>query len=118
MSKKSLIKNLTLRELITSFGFFEGFWLAIGIDPEAKILGALTKVLIKFHAGPTYILLLKILPIIILIGTLFLIHHLGGKLGFIAVILAFFSGLLILNSPLIAICLFLMALYIGNIAEK
>jgi len=118
MNKKAQAEELTLRELITGFGFLEGIWLAIGINPDAEILRAFTSILFDLEAGANYIFLLNILPVIVFIGTLFLIYHLGGKLGLIAVTCAFFGGLLILVTPILSVILIFVGLGIGSIAEK
>ena len=118
MNKKAQVQEVTLRELITGFGFIEGLWLAVGINPEAEILKAFTGLLIDLKAGAGYIFLLNILPIIAFIGTLFLIYYLGGKLGLAAVACAFLGGLLILITPILSVILIIVGLGIGSIAEN
>ena len=117
MNKKAQAGQVTLREIIIGFGFLEGLWLAVGINPEAEILKAFTEVLVDLGTGAGYVFLLKILPILIFIGTLALIYSLGGKLGLIAVGCAFLGGLLILVTPILSVILIIVALVIGSIAE-
>jgi hypothetical protein len=118
MNKKAQAAEITLRELIVGFGFLEGLWLAVGINPEAEVISAFTGMLVELQASAGYIILLKILPIIAVIGTLVLIYHLGGKLGLVAVGCAFLGGVLILVSPIISIILILIALGLGSIATE
>jgi len=117
MNRKAQLREITLRELIVGFGFLEGLWLAVGINPENEILKAFTSVLIELKASGWYIFLLNILPIIATVGTLFLIYQLGGRLGLVAVGCAFFGGLLMLISPIISIILIIIAIIVGKIAE-
>ncbi len=117
MSRKSKTE-VTLKELITGFGFLEGLWLAVGINPEAEILNAFTNILVNLGVDTGSIFLLTILPIIILIVTILTVYSVGGKLGMIAVGCAFLGGLLILFSPIVTIVLLLAGLVLGSIAEK
>jgi hypothetical protein len=118
MNKKVQVQEVTLRELITGFGFIEGLWLAVGINPEAEILKAFTGLLIGLRVGAGYIFLLNILPIIAFIGTLLSIYYLGGKLGLVAVACAFLGGLLILITPMLSVILIIVGLGIGSIAKN
>lgn len=114
----SKARKITLKELITGFGFVEGIWLAVGINPESEVLNALTNILVNQGVDTGSIFLLQILPIIVLLGTIFTVYIVGGKLGMIAVGCAFVSGLLILFSPIVTIILLLAALVLGGIAEN
>ena len=91
--------ELTLKEIITGFGFVEGLWLAIGINPEAEVLKAFTKILTDLGVDSGSLFLLKILPVIFLIATVLTVYRIGGILGLVAVGCAFLGGLLILLSP-------------------
>ena len=61
MNKKAQARELTLRELIIVFGFLEGLWLAVGVNPEAEIIKAFTGVLADLEVGAGYIIFLNIL---------------------------------------------------------
>lgn len=110
--------EVTLKELITGFGFLEGLWLAVGINPEAEILKALTNIMVNLGVDAGSIFLLQILPVIVLLVTIFTVYKVGGILGMVAVGCAFLGGLLILISPIVTIILLLAGLVLGGIAEK
>ncbi len=118
LSENSKAREVTLKELITGFGFVEGIWLAVGVNPESEVLNALTDILVNLGVDTGSIFLLQILPIIVLLGTIFTVYSVGGKLGMVAVGCAFVSGLLILVSPIVTVVLLLAALVLGGIAEN
>jgi hypothetical protein len=112
------IERISLRELIIGLGFVEGLWMAAGIDPQAAIFGWISTLLEKLHASSNYFLILKVLPIVLLAGSLLLILRLGGWLGLVAVGLAFAAGLLIITTPTTSVFLIMGALVLGGFASK
>jgi hypothetical protein len=119
MARKVKFLNISLRQLIVSFGFLEGVWLAIGLRPTEAVFDLLSKFLLIFFSN-NFILVffLKILPVTIFLLSLYLIYRLGGLLGFFAVSIAFISGLLIFSAPFAAVIFLILALGIGFFAKK
>ena len=111
---KKIQTNITLKEFIIGFGFVEGLWLTVGINPKAEISKALIQLLINLRIESGYIFLFKILPILVLIGTLWSIYNLSKLYGLIVVFLAFIGGLLILVSPIFSIILLVILLILGK----
>jgi len=113
-----MVKNL-VKELIVGFGFLNGLWLAIGMDPEDKLIQFLQPILSGIH--PWVMTLFIILPGLIMIGTvytIFTIYKRGGIIGSLAVLMAFIAGALVLQNYIISIGLLLMALIIGQLSFK
>ena len=108
--------EIFFKELIIGFGFLNGIWIAVGINPEAEIFKALKEVINTINPDNQFSILFIILPLIVLVGTLILIKAIGGWLGFAAVGCGFIGGLLILISPMISIIFLLVGWGLGIIA--
>ena len=80
------------------FGFLNGLWLALGINPNAKVFGVVGPFVEQLP--PTAGFIFTILPAIIVVLAVFLIDIRGGWLGFIAVGCGFTGGLLLPLSPI------------------
>jgi len=93
-----------------------GFWIAVGVDPEAVITNAFAQALNSISPGSgVYIWLASIL------GTIFSVisaYALGGGLGLIAVGIAFISGIVFLNSTGWAVFLLVIAIIVGMFASN
>ena len=108
-----------LRELIIGFGFLNGVWLAIGINPQNFIIDFLKTSLENIH--PILKIIFIILPILITIGTVLTIikvYSKGGMLGAIAVLVAFAAGLLIIKNTASSIIILLVAMLLGLITFR
>ena len=108
-----MAKNL-IRSLVIGFGFLNGVWLAIGINPQDELIKFLQPLLIGLH--PIMKTLFIVLPTIILIGTiitLLSIYKKGGVLGSLAVIMGFVAGALVLINYVLSAGLLLIALILG-----
>jgi hypothetical protein len=108
-----------VRELIISFGFLNGVWLAIGVNPQNVILNFLKTNLESLD--PTLKTLFIIIPIILFVGTVitvFKVYHHGGLTGAIAVFLAFGAGLTILTYPQYTAVLLIAAFVLGWLSFK
>ncbi|GIU70192.1 MAG: hypothetical protein KatS3mg002_1428 [Candidatus Woesearchaeota archaeon] len=111
---KSIVKNLVI-----GFGFLNGVWFSIGINPEDEIITFIQPILSKLH--PWINILFIILPGLLLIGTfytLFSIYKKGGIFGSLAVLIAFIAGAIILTNYILTIILLIISLIIGKIAFK
>ncbi len=107
------------KELIIGFGFLNGFWFGIGIDPQKIILtfiGQYIKIM------PLIIQkIFTIIPIILTVATILSIlkiYRKGGILGGIAVVVAFIAGALVLQNWKASLILSLAAILIGLITFK
>jgi len=111
--------NSIAKELVISFGFINGFWFGIGINPQTIILTFIGKYI---NAMPAIIQkIFTIIPIILTIITLITvlkIYRRGGILGGIAVITAFAAGALILKNWQASLILGLAAILLGLITFK
>lgn len=108
--------NLFFKQAIIGFGFFNGLWMAVGIDPGDEVFKFLQPYAEPYGATIAY--LFTILPTILLALSLWLIYKKGKWLGFAAVGLGFIGGLLILISPWIALGGLLAAWLIGYFAVR
>lgn len=105
-----------VRTCVVGLGFLSGFWIAVGVDPEAVITNAFAQALNSISPGSgVYIWLASF------VGTIFSIivaYALGGGLGLIAVGIAFISGIIFLNSTGWALLLLAVAIIIGMFASN
>lgn len=111
--------NSIKKELIISFGFINGFWFGIGIDPKQIILTFIGKYV---NAMPPIIKgLFTIIPIIltiITIITMIKIYRNGGILGGVAVLTAFIAGAIVLKNWPASLILGLAAILLGLITFR
>ncbi len=113
-----MVRNL-VKSLVVGFGFLNGLWLAIGIDPQDELIHFLQPILSNLH--PFLKALFIILPGLLMIGTIitiFSIYKRGGIIGSLAVLIAFIAGAVILQNYIISIGLLLMALVIGQVSFR
>lgn len=109
--------QLTLKEIIYTAGWLEGIWIAFGVNPDKILFDSLAKVVVSLGAGPGSVLLLKLLPLLLLVLSVVIAYHLGGKLGLIAIGVAFIGGLLVNVAPIVCVLLLFMGLALGAFAE-
>jgi hypothetical protein len=105
-----------LKKLVIGFGFFNGFWFSLGISPEQEVIKFLQPILSDLH--PLLKALFIILPSLLTMGAIISvirIYHNGGLLGAGAVALAFLSGAIILQQPLIATAILIIAVLLGSL---
>ena len=106
--------NTFFKYSIILFGFLNGVWIAIGIDPEKIISGVLQPFVEQL--GSQAVFLFGILPTLLLCLSLYLIYNKGKVLGLGAVFLGFLGGILVLVSPLVAGLLLIAAWILGYLA--
>lgn len=107
-----------LKEAVILFGFLNGLWLAIGVNPGAELLDVLRGIVENAFSGTLVRTLFAILPLVLVVAMLAFIHRRGGWLGFIAVGAAFVAGLVLLAEPTWAFFLLLGALALGYFAAR
>ncbi|HUR69923.1 MAG TPA: hypothetical protein VM370_11815 [Candidatus Thermoplasmatota archaeon] len=111
--------TLFLRESVILFGFLNGLFLALGVDPGGTLLSVLGEILDSLTGGNGWVrLVLTVLPLALLAFALYTIHKRAGWLGFVPVGLAFLSGLWLLAQPVTAFALLAAALGIGYLASR
>lgn len=111
--------RIFLRESVILFGFLNGLWLAIGVNPGAALLevakGAADNLL---GAGGPLDFIFTFLPLALGIVALVLIYRRAGWLGFLAVGLAFLAGAWILAETKLALVLMAGAVALGILATR
>ena len=108
-----------LKESVILFGFLNGLFVSIGVNPGATLLAVIANTIDSLTGGNGLArLLLTLLPLVLVGLALYLIGKRGGWLGFLAVGLAFVSGLWLLAAPTLATLLLLASLALGVIATR
>ena len=107
--------GLSLRELIISFGFLEGIWIAVGVDPKDEVITFFADVI--GSSDPWLNFIFKILPSVLLLLTAYIVYRMGGMVGITATFLAFIAGLAVIYSPLLTGLLIIMAMVVGKFAR-
>lgn len=107
-----------LKEFVVLFGFLNGVWFAVGVNPGAELLEVLLGMGEGLVSGSLLEFAATFVPLVLLGVMLFLIHRKGGWLGFAAVGLAFLAGLQVTSAPRVMAVLLLAALALGYWAAR
>ena len=107
-----------LREAVVLFGFLNGVWLAIGVNPGQRLLEVLEAIVERLTSNEWVPFLFTIVPIVLVAAMLVFIAKRGGVLGFVAVGLAFVSGLNVIVAPVTALALLVAAALVGWFATR
>ena len=108
-----------LKESVVLFGFLNGLFLAIGVNPGRTILAVVAEMADSLTGGNGAVrLVLTLLPLVLLVVALYLIHKRAGWLGFVAVGVAFLAGLWLLAEPVTGVVLLAAALGLGWFAAR
>jgi hypothetical protein len=104
-----------VQELVVGFGFLNGLWICVGVNPESEILGVFLtvgKTLMPQFSGlwTLEFFLIEAVSIAVPTGVSFVT---GGWVGILAVALAFIGGTLIRS---IGVYLLIIALVLGLFA--
>lgn len=102
-----------VQEIVLGFGFLNGLWIAVGVNPETEILRAFSDIIKSLDIGGGFTLLFWLIPIILTLGSLFASYFIGGWLGLGAVGMAFLGGALIIRIPTFAVILLIVAVMMG-----
>ena len=78
-----------LKEFVILFGFLNGVWLAVGVNPGAELLGVLRGTLEGLVSGSWVSFLFSFIPIVLLLLTFWPIFLPACWVGFFAVGSAF-----------------------------
>lgn len=111
--------SVFLKEFVVLFGFLNGVWAAVGVNPGATLLETLENFVVALigASGPL-LFAFALLPAVLMIVTLYLILRKGGWLGLVAVLVAFFGGIQVVSNPQAAFVLLLVALGLGYLATR
>lgn len=107
-----------LKEFVVLFGYLNGIWVAVGVNPGATLLRVLEGYFERLFSGELVDTLFALVPLLFLIAMLVIIFRKGGWLGLAAVALAFLAGMQILSAPATSLVLLLVALGAGFVATK
>ena len=107
-----------LKEFVILFGFLNGVWFAVGVNPGAELLEVLLGMGEGLLSGSTLTFLATFVPLVLLGAMLYLIFRKGGWLGFAAVGVAFLAGLQVTSAPKAMAVLLLVALGLGFFASR
>lgn len=111
--------KLFLRESVIFFGFLNGLFLGLGVNPGATIFAVLGNILDSLTGGNGAVrLALTLAPLALVALALYLIHKRAGLLGFVAVGIAFLSGLWLRPEPITGALLLVAALAVGYVAAR
>ena len=113
MAKKS---RSYIWQFVIGLGFLSGLWTAIGIDPKAVIIGFVGTLVDTVFSDPAIRTLFLFLPALLLLLSVWSAYKKGRFTGLISVMVAYFAGLFILVSTLMALILLGVAITIGFLA--
>jgi hypothetical protein len=113
MAKKS---RTYIWQFVIGLGFLSGLWTAIGIDPQAVIVGFIGNIIDTVFSDPAIRTLFLFLPTILLFLSVWSAYKKGRLIGLVSVMVAYFAGLFILVSTLMALILLGIAITIGFLA--
>lgn len=111
--------SVFLKEFVVLFGFLNGVWVAVGVNPGATLLGTLEGFLVALvgASGPL-LFAFALLPAVLTVGALFLILRRGGWLGLVAVLTAFLGGVQVVSNPAASLVLLGVAFALGYVATR
>lgn len=110
--------SVFLKEFVILFGFLNGVWFAVGVNPGRELLGVLLGMAEGLVSGNVLHFAAVAIPLVLLGATLYLIHRKGGWVGFAAVGCAFLAGLNVTANPRTMLLFLALAMGLGFIATK
>jgi len=105
-----------IRVFVIGVGFVSGFWIAIGVNPEAEITGAFAEALESILPGSGVAVLL--IPVISLAVSLFVAYGMGGLLGLAAIGVACIGGAILVRHPISSLFVTGIAIVLGLVASR
>jgi hypothetical protein len=105
-----------VRKFVIIFGFGSGFWISVGTDPETEIVKAFALWADSMESGLG--ILFWIIPIIVIVVSTWNAYETGGRLGLVAVFIAFIGGLLFVCCLPFSITLGAVGVILGLIATR
>ena len=110
--------SVFLKEFVVLFGFLNGVWLAVGVNPGEELLEVLLSLGEGLVSGNVLAFAATFIPLALVGLMLYLIHRKGGWVGFAAVGCAFLAGLQVTSSPRMMLVLLVVAMGLGFLATK
>jgi hypothetical protein len=105
-------------QFVIGLGFLSGIWTAVGIDPQAVLLGALGSAVTTLWPDPNVRLAFILLPTLLLLASIWGAYRGGKVFGLLSVILAYLAGLSVLVSLSTTLILLVVAVFAGYLATN
>lgn len=107
--------EIFFREFVLGVGFVSGFWIALGVNPEAVIFESFREVMETINPDSGFGYLFTLIPLLSTVCSLIGAYTMGGKVGIFALALAFVGGLVFLSGPLMSVILLIASMFIGSV---
>lgn len=109
-----------VQECVIGFGFLNGIFFAVGVDPEGMLIQSLINLLSKLNPDSVGLLaaVFAIVSVLFLVMMIWGAYNTGGVLGLFAVLLAFFGGVILLTFAAVGMVLLIVAVILGFIAPE
>jgi len=105
-----------VKQFVLGFGFLSGVWVRIGFDPEDYVLNYAYTFLDYIFPGNVLSPWFWIIPVLLLVASIFGAYKNGKVLGILSVFIAFMAGLSV--PDLYFLVLLVLAIIVGFIASK
>jgi hypothetical protein len=105
-------------QFVIGLGFLSGIWTAIGIDPEEVLLNALGTATSTLYPDPALKALFLILPVILLLVSVWGAYKKGRIPGLAAVFIAYCAGLSLLISAVATLLLLMVAIVLAYLVTR
>lgn len=105
-----------IRMFVIGLGFMSGFWIAVGVNPEAVITNAFAEAANSILADSG--ILVWLVPIVALVVSVFGAFSTGGWLGLIAVGIAFIGGVVFIKYTVASLVIVGVAIMLGFVASN
>lgn len=120
MKKKHAVGKKFIQESVIGFGFLNGIWINVGLNPESEIYNMIASGLSA--ALPDYgtwiVIAIAFLSFGLLIKSVFSAYNIGGNLGIIAVSLAFVGGVILNTEGFVLLIIAAILGYTGCVINK
>lgn len=110
--------EIFFKEFIVGLGFISGFWIAVGVNPEAIIFESLRTVMETLNPDSGFGYMFTLFPLLLTVGSLIGAYAMGGKIGMFAIGIAFVSGILFVSAPIISLIMLGAAMLVGSAAVE
>lgn len=97
-------------------GFMSGFWIAVGVNPEAVMTNAFAEAAKSILAGSE--ILIWLVPIVALVISILSAFATGGRLGLLAVGVAFIGGVVFIKFTVAALVIVGAAIVLGYVVSS
>lgn len=111
-------QTLFIKEFVVLFGFLNGVWIAVGVNPGAALWSVVVGWVLRLDPSLGVVFLLALAPLLFLAFILRLIWKRGRWLGLAAVLVGFVGGMLVLSAPGTSLLLLLAAGALAFVGTK